>query len=211
MNKSFETNQGDKQLVRELLIKHAEDPKTILTLPGRKMLCAKAFKKEWPKANAIAVERNPEDWESISQSLLCYNCDLKTYLRSQTIKVSHLDLAFLDYFSFLNASVEEDIQLLLKNENLLHPNKSTILGITLMKAMRGEAEDTLEKMKKTIFDGNYKDRQNSLEEVGTYLTHFMIDTTIDISISFRLLESLEYKADSGSASMYFFCFKVTKG
>jgi len=211
MNKSFETQKGPKQHVRDLLVKHTQNPQTILTLPGRKMLCVDTFKKSWPKATVLGIERLKEDWEEISQKMLCYNCDIRSYIELQKIKVNHLDLIFLDYFSFLNSSVEDDIKALLRNENLLHPNKSSILGITLMKSMRGESEETLNKMKTTIFDGKHKNRENSLEEVGQYLTHFMIDSTIDFPISFELLENIEYKADKNSSSMYFFCFKITKG
>lgn len=210
MNKSFEIQKGPKQQIRDLLVKHTNNPQTILTLPGRKMLCVKTFKKAWPKTTIMGIERSTEDWKEISKQMFCYNCDIRSYIELQKIKVSHLDLVFLDYFSFLNSSVEDDIKALLRNEYILHPGKQTILGITLMKSMRGESNQTLNKMK-SIFDGENRDRSNCLLDVGRYLSHFMIDNTIDYPVSFELLENIEYKADKNSSNMYFFCFKIVKG
>lgn len=212
MIKSFETQIGPKQLVRNLLVKHTESPFTILTLPGRKMLCHKTFKKAWPKSTVIGIERLRSDWEEISKQMLCYHCDVRSYIEMQKFQCSHLDLVFLDYFSFLNSSVEDDIRSLLRNENILHTGKSTVLGITLMKAIRGDSMETLGKMKSTIFDGKFIKRENNVEEVSRYLAHFMIDVTIDFPISFELLEKFEYRADEegGSTPMYFFLFKIQK-
>lgn len=210
-NKSFETTRGPKQQIRNLLVKHTASPKTILTLPGRKMLCAKLFKRTWPKATIIGLEQNVPAWEVISSEMFCYQCTLRSYVELQKITVSHLDLVFLDYFSYLNSSVEDDIKALLRNACLLHPGKETTLGITLMKAMRSESDETLEKMNTTIFDGEiHGKRANSLGEVGRYLTHFMIDATIDFPVAFELVESVEYEAGAGSTRMYFYCFKVRK-
>jgi hypothetical protein len=210
-NKSFEINEGPKQNIRNLLVKNSPiTPNAILTLPGRKMLCVETFKKAWPNVTVIGIERSREDWETISQKMLCYNCDVKTYIDRQQNGMSHLDLVFLDYFTYLNTSVEEDIASLLLSDNLLHKGKTTILGITLSKGIRSEADEMLLRMKKSAFNYDRRKITNNLTDVGDYLTNKMIDVTIQREMGIELTDSIEYKAGEGSSTMYFYCFKITK-
>jgi len=214
MNKSFEIKTGEKQKCRDLICEHAKlknlNVKTILTLPGRKALCVETFRKQFKKPTIIGLERDSKDFAIIqeTQQFQCFNADIRQWSHAQTLKTNHLDIVFLDYFSFLSTSVLGDITDLLTNDNILHPNKPTLLAITLAKSMRGYTDDMLKFMSSILVDGNRRSAENTLEDVATAVASHILDSIPTIGI--ETLVEKEYKAADKSASMYFLAYLLEK-
>jgi hypothetical protein len=208
--RSFETEIGKKQACRDALCLIARsylgDPKKILTLPGRELLCVKTFKKHFPSSNILGIERNTDDFEIIcSKGVNCTNATVREYVSNQTLPTQHLDLVFLDYFSYLSPEIITDITSLLKNRNLLHKGKPFVLGLTLMKAMRGSKDETLDFMRDYIDNGSRIEITNTLSFVESALTAFL-SCEFPSAKEITLEHSSEYMTE---CSMYFLCFKVT--
>jgi hypothetical protein len=208
--RSFETDAGPKQDCRDDLCAATEaylgTPKKIFTLPGRKALCVKTFKRHFPEANIVGVERIRDDFESICD--LGINCTLSSvreYVKHQELPTQHFDVAFLDYFSYLSTEIIEDLDMFLKNRNILHKGKPFVLGLTLMKAMRGSKEDTLDFMKDYIYNGNRIEVANTLASVEMALTAYL-SCSFPSAKEIILERSREYTTE---CSMYFFCFQIT--
>lgn len=210
--KSFAKASGPKQKCREILCKEAkkqlgEEPKAILTLPYKEILCVNTFRKHFPNVNIIGIEREKDIYHEINdKGVYCYNCDVREFAYKSTLLAPHFDIMFLDYYSYLNENVLKDLVSILKNRNIIHKNKSVILGLTLSKGMRdgGEAKEILRDF---VWEGHKKGVANNLDEIGsavlTYLEHFVPDL-----VGSQVLQDLEYKADPKrqSATMYFYCF-----
>ena len=211
--KSFETDQGSKQKVRDSLVAQAKEHlphvHKILTLPGREALCVKTFRKHFPAATLRGVERNKEDWKKItSQGIDCIHGTVQDYSSQVTTPTLHHDVVFLDYFSFLNEDVLSGIESIVWNPYILHKNKQCILGITLMKAIRQEKDEMLELIRNNIHLEVKEEPVNNLDMVGRALLSKIMTKNRKTLTSVELLDSLEYSAGEGSSTMYFFCFKV---
>lgn len=209
--KAFETENGNKQRCRDLLCLHAKtlpSVKKIITLPSRECLCIKTFKKSFPKANVIAIERDPEIFQEISdKGFNCVNSSVREYIHHQTLMTSHADIVFLDYYSYLHEDIMQDIRALLTNNNLVHKGKPSIIGLTLMKSMRGKHVQGLDFMRDNIYDGHRKEIENNIKNVQDAITNFITCEILDLE-EFKFLEAFEYKADNNSTVMYFFIMKV---
>ena len=210
MARSFEVETGPKQECREILCELTKNyigtPKKIFTLPGREILCVKTFRRDFPNANIVAVERIAEDFEAICEKgVNCVLGDVRSFVESQTLLTQHIDIAFLDYFSYLNKEIIADLATFLKNRNIVHRGKPLVFGLTLMKAMRGSKEETLEFMKDYIDHGHRAAVTNTLESVESSLMAFLSDT-FPSAAEIVAEHSKEYVTE---CSMYFFCFRIT--
>lgn len=206
MKKSFETKKGPKQLCRNKLCDSVKSPSTIITLPSKEMLCVKTFKKRFPKATIIGIESDKAIFNTIiEKGQQCYHTDIRGYLEHQVKPTNHVDLFFFDYYSFLNDNVIKDLQLFIDNDNIFHENKTSILGVTLLKAIRsGEGEEILNRHK-----GIKKvTRSNDLTSV---VRTIVLDLAIKLPrvSSIDSMYELEYKNPEGT-TMYFFILKVVK-
>ena len=211
--KAFETNLGPKQEVRNLICSHSENiipnVKKIFTLPSKEALCYYTFKERFPKANISCIERD----ESIARILWdkdieCQVTTIKDYAKSKVTLERHHDIVFLDYYSFLSAGILDEIKTFVTNDNIIHPNKDVIVGITLMKAMRRDGEKTLDLLSDYRYKGYRSGTDNEVSQVASGILGFL-----DIECYLRdveLLESLEYKASKNSTSMYFLLLKIVK-
>lgn len=210
--KAFETTIGPKQQVRNLLCSHAAKLPTvrkIFTLPSREALCYYTFKQKFPTAAITCIE-NQKDIVKIlhEKDIECQHTDIKTYANNVVNLERHHDVVFLDYYSFLSAGILEEIKAFIGNDNIIHQGKPTILGITLMKGMRQNKQDTLDLLSKYRWKGYRTGTENTLKAVSEGVCGFL-----DIEFEFtdiKLLESVEYSASKGSTPMYFLLFKLLK-
>lgn len=211
-NKSFERIKGPKQQIRELLCRYSPLAKTILTLPSRKGLCVKTFRRLLNKPVIIGVERDKEIVNEIRENLniTCYHSDLTDYINTQIISTNHFDICFLDYYSNLTNNVMDNIKALIKNDNVIHLGKQCILGITVSKGLRQDGKDILNQMDETIFRFNNDPITNTLENTSSLIAHSLIEEMFNYKFNIEILESMEYNAKNGSSTMYFMCFKITK-
>lgn len=213
--RSFETKIGPKQLCRDMLVlqakNHIPQVNKILTLPGKEALCVKTFKKSFKKVNIVGIERDEEIFNYITDKhgINCLNCDVREYVESCSIKSQHHDIVFLDYYSYLNDNIIKDLKVFISNDNICHKDKPFILGITLMKAMRGNKNATLDFIKNNLYNIERKEIINSLENVKKSLISFISNTRPDL-YSIEMLWELEYQANIGSTPMYFLLLKITK-
>lgn len=206
MSKSFELSKV-KQLCRDKLLelthKHIPEAKTIVTLPSRLGLCIKTFKSVYKKANYIAIERDPEIFQDIcSQGVYCVNSDIREYIHSQTLPASHVDMFFMDYYSFLNEGVVGDIQAFIKNNNILHAGKTTIIGLTLSKGMRVDKERSIDFINDYLPDD--VEGANQLDLIGKALVAMIACHEREVSMC-ELLYQKEYRTGQ---QMYFLVFKI---
>jgi hypothetical protein len=212
MRKSFEIKKGPKQSCRELLCHHASNlpttPKRIFTLPGKEILCVKTFKKHFPKAQITGIERDPAIFEIIcDKGVSCLNANIRQYVYSNNIPTNHFDVVFLDYYSYLNEDVIQDIKAFLANRNIIHKGKPFVLGITLLKAIRGQVEEANQFMRNNIYNGHKQEVANTVQYVGDSLKNFISSEFLGLK-SIKLVEAHDYKAIKTSSPMYFFCFTI---
>lgn len=206
--KSYEKSDK-KQLCRDMLVKLTEQhigvPKKVITLPSETAMCVKTFKKHWPEANYIGIERDRDSWVKIcKQGINCYNSDIRQFVHSQIIPGQHCDMFFMDYYSYLNANILGDIKGLLSNRNIIHKGKPMLLGLTLMKAMRGDKENTIDFMREYIDNGRRIEMENNLHNVESALATFLSNefpSAEDTGLEY----SLEYET---GVPMYFLVFKI---
>ena len=205
--KSYEIS-NDKQACRDLLVTLTNEhtsPNKIITLPSKTALCVKTFKQAWPTANYIGIERDKDAFQEIcKQGINCYLSDIREYIHSQTLKTQHVDMFFMDYYSYLNSNVIGDIKALLSNQNLVHKGKPLIIGLTLMKAMRGDKENTIDFMREYIDNGRRINIENNLSNIELALSTFL-SNEFPSATETTMLESIEYKT---GVNMYFLVFKI---
>lgn len=215
MKRSFEIEYGDKQRCRDELInqskKHNINVKKILTLPGEQALCVKTFKKSYPKANIIGIERDEQIHRVITEEkgIDCLNCDIREYIHSQTIKSQHHDIVFLDYYSYLNLSVVRDLQAFIKNDNICHKGKEFILGITLSRNMRVKKDDSIDFMRENLYNGRRRLIDNNLDDVCNSVWSFLSSQRNNLE-HLSLEYKHKYSAQKGSCEMYFMIFRIIK-
>lgn len=212
--KSYEIRKGPKQLCRDLICKHAKDksitPKKIITLPGENLLCVKTFKKQFPKASILGIERDERAFKIIcSKGVNCVNSDISTYVNSNTLPTAHADIVFLDYYSPLSQSVASDIKTLLNNDNLIHRGKDLILGVTLSKVPRGVKKYATDFVESYLWNDGTPDLKLDLKTVGEAIGGFISIEANGIKGG-EILEMQEYRAERNSAPMYFYCFLIRK-
>lgn len=204
--KSYEASES-KQQCRDKLVEYTGQARKVVTLPSRTALCIKTFKKAWPKANYIGIERDKDSWqEIIDQGIDCYNTDVRQYFHSQTLPSQHTDLIFLDYYSYLNSNILGDLKAVVENNNLTHPGKSFVVGLTLMKAMRGDKVNTIDFMREYIYNGHRQDIDNTLDNVESALSTFL-GSEFPNAKSIQCLDAIEYMTGT---PMYFLVFKIRK-
>jgi hypothetical protein len=213
--KPFETTQGPKQEVRNLICNHAElhlgtnNIKKIFTLPSKEALCYYNFKERFPKASIKCIEYKEEIVKILhNKDIECQHINIKDYAKNIINLERHHDIIFLDYYSFLSKNILDEISAFITNDNIIHPNKTSIIGITLMKAMRQDKNETLELLSDYRYKGDRKGTKNEVAQIAEGLENFL-DVNFNLS-NIEELEAIEYKADKKSTSMYFILLKVTK-
>lgn len=214
MKKSFETSKGPKQAIRDRLCDITQcvvgTPKSIFTLPGREGLCVKTFRKRFGQRVSISgVEREPSDWDLIyNKGINVELSDISNYAKTRVNKCPHFDLVFLDYFGALDQSKLNDIKTFLNNPNIIHKGKSTILGITLSKHVSHGRKDRSEARSNLIKSHTYYgETANTLDSVGQVLSNFIACELPNME-TVRMLEAIEYRAEEGSSTMYFYCLEL---
>lgn len=211
MGKSFEKTVGEKQSCREVLCEIAKtripSVKCIFTLPSKEALCYKTFLRHFPKSTIVGVEKDTKIYEDLMQNpdftFNVENVSVKEYAEKAT-RGRHFDVVFLDYFSYLNEDIKNDIKLFVGNDNIVHPGTPFVLGITLLKSSRGG--DFVDIVKDLLWKTSAP--KNDLDTVRRAL-HGYIATELSPE-SIELVEAREYKAAAKSSAMYFFVFIINK-
>lgn len=212
MKKSFETSVGEKQRCRDLLCSRSKEVlgtsiKKILTLPSREALCYHTFNKAFKRAKIVCIERDLDICEDLwKQDIDCINTTIQDYAQEKTRVEQHHDVLFLDYYSFMSKSILEDLKALIKNRNILHKGKRAVIGITLMKGMRQNKDETLKIMQNYIYKGERLVMSNTVDSVGEALCNFLgcefeLDEVTD-------LDRIEYRAQDNSTPMYFYTIAI---
>jgi hypothetical protein len=206
MSKSFETSKA-KQACRDKLVEltkeHIVYPKLFVTLPSKFSLCAKTFKNTFKKTNIIGIERDPDIFNQICQDgIYCVNSNIRQWVHAQTIPTTHVDVIFMDYYSYLHEGIVDDIKAFLNNKNILHDNKRCLLALTLSKGMRVGKESTMEFLKDYLWDNELV--ENEVSTIGEALIN-IITCNERMPKSAACIYDKEYRTGQ---QMYFFVFDI---
>jgi hypothetical protein len=96
------------------------------------------------------------------------------------------------------------------NPNIILPRKKTVLGITLQKGIRHDRDEMLEFIAQNVYLSRGERPVNNLEMVGCALQSWITKHNANYLENSERVEALEYRAEEGSAQMYFFCFLLEK-
>lgn len=209
--KSFETNQGPKQEIREFLAQQVRHLKTphVLTLPGREGLCVQTLRKANPRTIFRCVERNAADATKVeeAQGVLVERATLFESLSAVRIPTTHLDLAFFDYLGTMSYSTINDLRALLSNRCLVHGGKHLTLAITLLKSARSWGDE-----QRDLFGHAVDDLDGDSEAL--YQDHLLRNQVILTSIFNQhgaggmLVRKEIYQATPESTPMLFYCWRL---
>jgi hypothetical protein len=212
MKKAFETRQGPKEWCRNRICTLAKEhlPKVskIFTLPSKEALCYTTFKKSFPKASVVCIERDRDICKQLwLKDIDATHTTISEYAEERKRSEKHHDVCFLDYYSFLSEKVIKEIDVFTSNDNILHPEEESIIAITLMKGMRVGKTKTMKFVADHTYKSNIYEVDNNLETTGNALHVFLATKFNNVD----LLEKLEYSAEEGkSTKMYFYVFKIRK-
>ncbi len=200
--KAFETEEGEKQRCRDLIVVAANKLKLttphIFTLPSRKHLCYNTFKEAWPSSSVTCIERDAEiSAELNKKGILCCTTTTTEFISTIPDWYPKFDIMFLDYYSFFGKQVAEDIELVFKKGLL---SKTGVLAVTLSKGIRVGKDTALDILKENYYEWEQVDY--TIHTVGSWLLGLISEydyTRVDNT-------ALEYKASDNSTPMFFLLF-----
>ena len=204
---SFNTTTGPKQAIRNMICQAAKkeniNPKRIFTLPAKDMLCVKTFQKNFPKANITGVEYDKQVFDIIANKaplgLTIENMSIGQFAKKEN-PGQHFDIAFLDYFSWLNRTTKQEVLDFVSNQNIVHPGKTTLLALTFQKANRQGTEHTQELIKEV--KARYsRDWENNKDNICLVIQDALRNYQP------KVIAKQEY-TNEGGVPMYFFLLKI---
>lgn len=214
MTLSFETTSGHKQscrdaliaAVREVMSNNPNQPR-IFTLPSEEHICYSQFKEVFPLSSIFCINYDKNICQVLNnKGITTENTSTNEYFSSFPKWQAPFNSLFLDYFSFYNESVEEDLRNIANKPNITGSDW-TAIGITLSKAIRADKDGVREKVNKSL---KTKQDENILVDLDSMRAY--IGCEIFSKYHVKYCFDLEYtaKEDKTSATMWFICIKVKR-
>jgi hypothetical protein len=200
---------GPKQECREAIVKAAQErldiPEVFLSLPAENAYCIKTFRRAFPQAICIGVECDPKVFDGMDITPR-YLTTLANYSKTVgAVPNSHIDVAFIDYKSFVSRESLAEISDFVGNRNLFWPGRKSVVAVTFMKALRYDKEGILELVREKLFLDDHEGF-NDISTIRRLVTSTL--RTCRPGVGHKLLEEREYRAIPSSPDMYFILLEL---
>jgi len=184
----------------------------IFTLPWKEVQCGKTFRKAWPNAAIVGVERELPIWRDIDYScgIDVWQCSLGEYVRFPHPLQTHYDICNFDFVGPASRQNTDDVVRFLQNDNLVHPGKRSLLAFTFSSKNR---IDTAEEYMQDIREHVMFDR-NEIPRIDVNTVSCMVLNKIvqKIEPKHASIVARAYKADEDAyrQQMYFILMQFEK-
>jgi hypothetical protein len=201
--RSFEKQSKPKEDIRMSFIEHSQSaPELILTLPGPHKLDALLFHEHFPQTPIIGLENHKASFEQLIRNpypVMPYFMSIHDYAQSKHPTLHH-SIVFLDYLGWFDTEKLNDIVALISNENLIHKNKQTLLGLTFSKANRDGKKAAIEAVQGVWKDHETEDSLDCIEAK-------IASTLVDVRPNLIGLDCKSY-INNGGMPMYFILYRL---
>lgn len=215
--KAHEAITGPKEEIRQLLVSetkklYVNQPIQILTMPGEKHLCVDRFKQNFPNSRITCIEKNKDICNSLQEiGLHPIRKTMSEYLESVSTNEGPFQLIYLDYFSYMNSSVTNDLHILangngLSNGILPEKGQKAIVGITLSQSQRSG----LDKASELISSVKTRAQENIEINKDYILARIKAEFHVNFYCQDIRHPNEEYRSGDRTMDMYFFCLLLER-
>jgi hypothetical protein len=209
--KSCIITEGPKQDCRQKIIDFTlnyyikNEPLHIFTMPSKHHRCYDMFKIEFPLSQIDSVERDKQIANDLrKKGIYAHTCTTTEFFNNIRDFDKPYEILFLDYYNHYTQAIANEIDLIIKNNNITPEDKPFILAVTLSKSIRQGHEDNMNDLKKKSITRNNEEFQYNVNTLSAALSEIFKSLIIyDTYVT-------EYKATAKSVPMFFLCFALQK-